>query len=91
MTSQELPPMRVQYSGHVIQAETLDHYTALPFVEVLVCIYEFSYKFDPDLNKFLETGTLGRTRKGSEQTLVISFQPIPPFIFPLQSLKGPVK
>ena len=29
--------------GHVTQAETRDHYTALPLVEVLVCIYEFSY------------------------------------------------
>ena len=46
ITSQELPPMRVQYSGYVIQAETCDHYTAPPLVEVLVCIYEFSYKFD---------------------------------------------
>ena len=61
--------MRVQYSGHVIQAETRDHYTAPPLVEVLVCIYEFLYKFDPDLYKFLETGTSGRTRKGSDQKL----------------------
>ena len=28
----------------VIQAETRDHYTALPLVEVLVCTYEFLYK-----------------------------------------------
>ena len=69
ITSQELPPMRVQYSGHVIQAETCDHYTVLPLVEVLVCIYEFLYKFDTDLYKFLETGTSGRTRKGSDQKL----------------------
>ena len=44
--------MRVQYSGHVIQAETRDHYTALPLVEVLVCIHEFLYKFDTVLYKF---------------------------------------
>ena len=25
-------------SGHVIQAETRDHYTAIPLAEVLVCI-----------------------------------------------------
>ena len=61
--------MRGQYTGHVIQTETRDHYTALPLVEVLVCIYEFSYKFDTDLCKFLETGTSGRTRKGSDQKL----------------------
>ena len=61
--------MRVQYSGHVIQAETRDHYTALKLVEVLLCIYEFLYKFDTDLYKFLETGTLGRTRNGSDQKL----------------------
>ena len=69
ITSQELPPKRVQYSGHVIQAETHDHYTALPLVEILVCIYKFSYKFDTDLYKFLETGTSGRTCKGSDQKL----------------------
>ena len=69
ITSQELPPMRVQYSGHMIQAETRDHYTALPLVKVLVCIYEFLYKFDTVLYKFLETGTSGRTRKGSDQKL----------------------
>jgi len=34
--SQELPPMRVQYTGHVKQTETHDHYTALPMVGVLV-------------------------------------------------------
>ena len=61
--------MRVQYSGHVIQAEIRDHYTALPLVEVLVCMYEFLYKFDPDLYEFFETGTPGRKRMGSEQKL----------------------
>ena len=68
-TSQELPPMRVLYSGHVIQAEKRDHYTALPLVEVLVYIYEFLYKFDTDLYKFFETRTSGGTRKGSDQKL----------------------
>ena len=29
MTSSELPKMVVQYTGHVMQTETLDHYTAL--------------------------------------------------------------
>ena len=67
-SSQKLPPMRVQYS-HVIQAMTRDYFTALPLVEVLVCIDEFSYKLDLDLYKFLETGTSGRIRKGSDQKL----------------------
>ena len=29
ITSQEFPPMKVQYTGHMIQTETRDHYTAL--------------------------------------------------------------
>ena len=69
ITSQELLPMRVQYSGHVIQTETCGHYTSLLLVEDLVCIYEFLYKFDTDLYKFLETGTSGVTPKGSDQKL----------------------
>ena len=53
--------MRVQYSGHVIQAESHDYYTALPLVGVLECKYEFSYKLDQDLYEFLETGTSAYT------------------------------
>ena len=31
-----LPPMTEQYTGHMIQTETLDKITGLPLVEVLV-------------------------------------------------------
>ena len=34
--SLELPPMAVQYTGHVIQTETRDNNTALPLVGVLM-------------------------------------------------------
>ena len=44
MTSSELSPMVVQHTGHVIQTETCDQYTALLLVGVLLHIYEFSYK-----------------------------------------------
>ena len=36
ITSQELPPMRVQYTGHVTQTETRESYTALSLAVVLV-------------------------------------------------------
>ena len=36
--SLELPPMVVQYTGHVIQTETRDHYSALSLVGVLVTL-----------------------------------------------------
>ena len=39
ITSLELPPIAVQYTGHVIQTETHDNDTALPFMEVLVSSY----------------------------------------------------
>ena len=38
-TSQELPPMRVQYSGHVSLSVSRDHYTALSLAGVLVTYY----------------------------------------------------
>ena len=44
MTSSELPRMVVQYTGHGIQTETHDQYTALSLVRVLLHIYEISYK-----------------------------------------------
>ena len=61
MTSSELPPMVVQYTGHVIQTETRDQYTALLLVGVLLHIYEFSYIFDTVLYQFLETETSDTT------------------------------
>ena len=36
--------MVMQYTGHVIQTETRDKYTALSLVGVLLHIYEFWYK-----------------------------------------------
>ena len=39
MTSSELPPMVVQYTGHVIQTETRDQCAALLLVGVLLHIY----------------------------------------------------
>ena len=36
ITRPELPPMTVQYTGHMIQTETRDNDTALPLVGVLV-------------------------------------------------------
>ena len=41
ITWPEIPPMAVQYSGHEIQAETRDQYTALPLVIVLVTWFKF--------------------------------------------------
>ena len=62
MTSSELPPMVVQYTGYVIQTETHDQYSALS----LVIRYNFhGLRLRAEVN---------------------SFRPIPPFIFPLQSL-----
>ena len=55
MTSLELKPMVVQYTGHVIQTETCDQYFALSLVGVLLYIYEFSCKFDTVLYQFPET------------------------------------
>ena len=43
MMSSELPPM-LEYTGHVIQTETRNQYTALSFVGFLLHIYEFSDK-----------------------------------------------
>ena len=80
MTSSELPPMVVQYTGHAIQTETRDKYTALSLVGVLLHIYEFSY-FDTVLYKFLETGTSDNSFMGREQELKWLA-----FIFSLQSL-----
>ena len=69
MTSSELPLMVVQYTGHVIQTETGDQYTALSLVRVLLHIFEFSYKFDKVLYQFLETGTSDITFMGRDQEL----------------------
>ena len=57
----------------------------LPFLYKLLYInniYRFLYKFDTVLNQFLETETSNRTLMGLEKP---RFQPMPPFIFPLQS------
>ena len=43
MTSLELQPMIVQYTGQLIQTETHDQYIALSLVGALLYIYEFSY------------------------------------------------
>ena len=60
-------------------------------------IFEFSYNFNTVVYQFLETGTSDKTFMGRDQELkwlafnlyllstYTSFQPIPPFIFPLQS------
>ena len=48
-------------------------------------IYEFSYKFDTVLYQFLEIGTSDIAFMGLDQDDMICFQPITPFIFPLQS------
>ena len=46
-----------------------------------------SYKFGTVFYQFLETGTSDRTLMGLDQLLkCLRFQPLPPFIFPLQSL-----
>ena len=36
----KLPPMALQYTGHVIQTEKCDNNTALPLVGALVTWYE---------------------------------------------------
>ena len=41
MTSSELTPMVVQYTGHVVHTETLGQYTALAWLGVLLHRYEF--------------------------------------------------
>ena len=61
--------MVVQYTGHVIQTETRDQYTALSLVEVLLHKYEFSYKFYTVLYQFPETGTSDLTFMGRDQEL----------------------
>ena len=57
ITSQELHPMRVQYTCYMIETET--H----------IYIYEFSNKFDTVLYQFLETGTSDITFMGLDQEL----------------------
>ena len=44
ITRSELPPMAVQYTGHVIQTEPRDNTTALPLVGVLVTCSIISIK-----------------------------------------------
>ena len=63
MTSSDLPPMVEQCTGHVIQSETSDRYTALSVGVLLhIYIYEFSYQFH-------ETVTLDITFMGRDQEL----------------------
>ena len=51
-------------------------------------IYTFWYNFNTVLYQFLETGTSDRTLICLNQLLeIFRFQPIPLFIFPLQSFK----
>ena len=56
---------------------------------IYIYIDEFSYKFDIVFYPFAETGTPDITFMGRNQELtkVINFQPIPTFVFPLQSLQ----
>ena len=69
MTSSELPKMVVQYTGHVMQTEPRDQYTALSLEGVLLNIYDFSYNFDTVSYKFLEIGTSDITFMGLDQEL----------------------
>ena len=49
--------------------------------------YKFSYKFDTILYQFIRDRNIRQNSYGSPSTLkMLGFQPIPPFIFPLQSL-----
>ena len=74
-----LPPIAVQYTGHVIITETRDNNTALPLEGVLVTWYgsisyicSFWYNLDTVLCQFLETGTLERCLIGIVQLLRLS-------------------
>ena len=59
-----------------------DLFKPTTFIQIQNFIYRFSYDFDTVLNQFLETGT----SDWYLVCIVLRFQPIPPFIFPLQSL-----
>ena len=94
ITWQELSPMTVQYTGHVIQTQACDNNTALPLEGVLVMwygrisyIYTFRYNLDTVLCQFLETGRSDRTLIRIVQLQKLSgFIQYPLSFFPLPSL-----